>query len=118
METHNHFTINPLKKGFKKSVTIYLLFFITMLIFLPGCERAEKELVLVKNGKSNAVIVIPPEINKLQASAIEDFTKTIFRSTGADIPVMNEEKAEMLQGKTIRIILGPSPVTDQLGYSS
>lgn len=74
-----------------------------------------KELALVQDGKANCVIVVPPESNSLQKSAVEDFTRTIRRASGADIPVIGEAEAQRLAAGIVRIVLGPGPLAEALG---
>ena len=74
-------------------------------------------MTLVDNGKVNAKIVIPNTINRLQKVAIDDFVKTIEISSGTRIPIIEVDILDSLETENVNIIIGPSNLTDQLGYS-
>lgn len=95
---------------------LFLLVFFSLILF--SCTGNKNELTLVKNGKAKSAIILPQDLNELQNLAIKDFIHTIFRSSGALIPVVSELEAEKLPAATIRIIPGPSTTTEKLGYKT
>lgn len=80
-----------------------------------SCTRTG-ELTLVRDGEATSVIIIPDDPNRMQIMAVEDFVKTINISTGAEIDVINEDDALSVSDDMVRIIIGPSDLTQELGY--
>lgn len=109
--------ISPLIKHmiFRSSYFTRMLCVLVLLINFTACSPFKKDLTLVKNGRANCVIVVPSELNELQKIAIEDFTRTAHCSSGAEIPVISEQQEAELHKRTIRIIVGPSPMTEKFG---
>ncbi|MFZ5831844.1 MAG: DUF4838 domain-containing protein [Planctomycetota bacterium] len=85
------------------------------LVLSIGVAPARAELTLVEDGAARSAIVVPSPIDELQEVAVTDFVKTIRRASGAEIPVIEVKKAADLPESTVRIVLGPSPLAEQLG---
>lgn len=88
-----------------------------LILFLAGCAGGNNGHTIVKNGKAKAVIVMPAGTGELKQVAVEEFRKTILRSSGAEIPVISEDQMDDLPGGTVRIFLGPSTKTAELGFT-
>jgi len=68
-----------------------------------SASAASSSLVLVKEGVSNAVVVLS---DKSLLSTAEYFVKTVERSTNAAIPILDEAAAAKLPSTIVRIYVG------------
>ena len=85
--------------------------------FCTGCSDGDRELAIVQDGMANAVIILPEGSGELRQLAVEEFRRTILRSTGAEIQVASENDMAELPRGMVRIILGPSDLSSRLGYT-
>lgn len=87
-----------------------------LILSLSASSTDGRELTLVQDGKANCAMVVPAEATDLQKAAVEDFTRTVRRASGAEIPVIKEAEAARLSSNTVRIVLGPGPLAEKLGF--
>lgn len=92
----------------------YFLTIISILILFSSCKTRSHELALIKNGKTNSVIVVPKEISELQQMAVDNFVETIIKSSGAEIPVVSEQDVLSIPESTVKIVVGPSILSDSI----
>ena len=107
-----------LKKTAKKQAghkTARLILFL-MTVLLLHCSHSES-LVLVQNGAPKTIIILPQDHNTFQLDAVKDFQHTIKRASGADIPIRISDSLDAVNHE-IKIVLGPSTLTDQLGIDA
>lgn len=74
-------------------------------VFLVGSARAEEPLVLVRDGRSEATIVVPADAAPPVATAARELQEHLEKVTGALLPIQPEAEG---QGRGPQIVLGPS----------
>jgi hypothetical protein len=84
-----------------------------LILFLTSIH-AFAQFQLVKNGKSKVAILVPAKLSKEQRTAIDDFKKTIQKSSGAEIPEFSKAEDEKVSAEFSKIIIGPSEFTDKI----
>ncbi len=99
-----------------------LKLFRSLIVLLMMCavscsSQKESTFFLVQNKKSKVVIVKPDTPTQLQIDAIENFLKTVELATGARIPVVTISESKKIDKGKVKIIVGPSSLTQELGYS-
>lgn len=97
-----------------QNIRAWLEFF-SLLLLLASCHEAD--LVIVKNGEPNAFILVPDSMNQMQEIAVNDFRQIIRESTGAYLPLIRANKYDSISARKNKIIIGPSKLTQQLGFS-
>lgn len=91
-----------------------------MVGFLSGCKRAQPsaELYIVREGRPTSAIILPKNAAQNVRAAVQDFAATVTRSTGAEIPILDEGREAELPVETARIFVGACAKADTEGLSS
>jgi hypothetical protein len=78
---------------FCKSLYPLSLFIAGIIIFsLTTCTDGEREVILVKNGKSTSLIVLPEDPSQEVREAGQEFQQYIEKCTGADLNIVREDQ--------------------------
>ncbi len=102
----------------KKIMPVYSIVVSFFLLTFQNCSHGEGEgFAIVRNHRAVASVIVPDQMNPLQEIAVTDFVRTIYKSTGAELPVINEKEAGTLPLNSSRIVIGPSKLTAGLGFS-
>ncbi|MFP4026167.1 MAG: DUF4838 domain-containing protein [Candidatus Brocadiia bacterium] len=89
---------------------LFILFMFTLAVTAAASEAG---LTLVKNGKSNAEIVIPSDAPQAKQAAAE-LQKYVKKMSGAQLPVIAEGKEK---GEPITILVGHTAAAKKLGVN-
>lgn len=84
-----------------------------------GCgHRPSDGVVLVREGRAAALIVLDPQADESIKDAVRRFTETVKRSTGATLPVMTPEEETKIDASLARVFVGDSPRAAHEGLDS
>lgn len=91
------------------------LCYIFLILMLPVLSYAnEKELVLVKDGKPNATIIISTNQRQAAKLAVAEFQNYVKKITDCSLPIAND--TEDIKG--IRVLIGESKASQTLGFDN
>ena len=100
---------NPRKQ---KNTCCFIFSFIY--IFAFATLLANEKITIVKNGKPNAVIILSKNPTQAAQWAADELNSYIKEIAGIRLPISENPKAE----KGVRIYVGPSQYTEELGISA
>lgn len=87
------------------------LIFIVALLCLPEYVRASPSgIVLVRDGRAAAVIVLDAQSGDSMKDAVRRFAETVKRSTGASLRVVTPEEEPRIEASLARLFVGDSPL--------
>lgn len=95
----------------KMSIILFLI------LVLNSCDSIEERqsLVLVENNFAKSCIVMPENTVELQRIAVNDFVRTVEQATEVSIPVLSEKDADSVSNDVVKIFIGPTQKTAELG---
>lgn len=115
-------TSNHLHRGNRPSHSraIGICIFYALAAFaVSSCGEASPNLPLVKGGQPTSVLILPAESEGTELrDTAEDFAKIVQRSTGAQIPIIEEASEAPIPEGVTRIYLGRTQEADKAGLSS
>jgi hypothetical protein len=88
------------------------------LSLMPSAPLFAAEMYIVENGKPRAEIVIAERPERSVHIAAADLQEYVQKISGARLPIVTEPSISGPSGKTVKLFVGRSPFTEQLGITS